>query len=96
VHPTFDHFRSQLSSIKVVAMESYPLEAVPGAGDIHVACFSAVKNAADLKERLQAQAQDQTQTQTQTLAMVESNLVFRTHLIETAISVWDPLSMIVL
>ncbi|KAF9363469.1 hypothetical protein BGX34_004085 [Mortierella sp. NVP85] len=50
-------------------MESYPLEAVPGAGDIHVACFSAVKNAADLKERLQAQ------DQTLTLAMVESNLI---------------------
>ncbi|KAG0246254.1 kinase binding protein CGI-121-domain-containing protein [Mortierella sp. GBAus27b] len=50
-------------------METYQLEAVPGVGDVHVACFTDVKNAAVLKERFQAQ------DKTMTFAMVESNLV---------------------
>ncbi|KAF9940135.1 hypothetical protein BGZ65_008117 [Modicella reniformis] len=50
-------------------MESYPLEAVPGVGDIHMACFTAVKNITDLKERLQAQENPLA------FAMVESNLI---------------------
>ncbi|KAF9899291.1 hypothetical protein BX616_003119, partial [Lobosporangium transversale] len=50
-------------------MESYPLEAVPGTGEVHMACFTSVKNAPELKERLQAQ------DKTLTFAMVESNLI---------------------
>ncbi|KAG0309882.1 hypothetical protein BGZ98_003425 [Dissophora globulifera] len=50
-------------------MESYPIEVVPNAGDVHMACFISVKNAPDLKERLQAQ------DKTLTFAMVESNLI---------------------
>ncbi|KAI1314928.1 hypothetical protein EDD11_001565 [Mortierella claussenii] len=50
-------------------MESYPIDAVPTAGNIHMACFTAVKNAPDLKEQLQAQ------DKTLAFAMVESNLI---------------------
>ena len=50
-------------------MESYPIEAVPCAGDVHMACFTMVKNAPDLKERLQLQ------DKSLAFAMVESNLV---------------------
>lgn len=50
-------------------MESFPIDTLPQAGDIHMACFISVKNAADLKERLQIQ------DKTLTIAMVESSLV---------------------
>ncbi|KAG0323713.1 hypothetical protein BG000_002509, partial [Podila horticola] len=50
-------------------MESFPIDTLPQAGDIHMACFISVKNAADLKERLQIQ------DKTLTIAMVESSLI---------------------
>lgn len=51
-------------------MESFPIDTLPQAGNIHLACFISVKNAADLKERLQIQ------DKTLTFAMVESSLVW--------------------
>ena len=60
-------------------MESFPIDTLPSLGDIHLACFTGVKNAADLKERLQVQ------DKTLTFAMVESNLVSKTHPILTLI-----------
>jgi hypothetical protein len=50
-------------------MESFPIDTLPTAGDIHMACFTAVKNAPDLKEKLQ------NQDKSLTFAIVESNLV---------------------
>ncbi|KAF9155837.1 hypothetical protein BG015_008414 [Linnemannia schmuckeri] len=50
-------------------MESFPIESLPSAGDIHMACFTAVKNAPELKEKLQ------NQDKSLTFAMVESNLI---------------------
>ncbi|KAF9585492.1 hypothetical protein BGW38_002151 [Lunasporangiospora selenospora] len=50
-------------------MESFPLDTVPEAGEIHMACFTSVKNAADLKERFQAQ------DKSLTVAMIESTLI---------------------
>ncbi|KAF9436355.1 hypothetical protein BGZ76_004215 [Entomortierella beljakovae] len=50
-------------------MESYPIEILPGAGSVHMACFTSVKNAPDLKLRLQEQ------DKTLAFAMVESNLI---------------------
>ncbi|KAG0297183.1 hypothetical protein BGZ96_007392 [Linnemannia gamsii] len=50
-------------------MESFPIESLPTAGDIHMACFTAVKNAPDLKEKLQ------NQDKSLTFAIVESNLI---------------------
>ncbi|KAG0054438.1 hypothetical protein BGZ83_011232 [Gryganskiella cystojenkinii] len=50
-------------------MESFPIDTLPSAGDIHLACFTGVKNAALLKERLQVQ------DKTLTFALVESNLI---------------------
>ncbi|KAF9546229.1 hypothetical protein EC957_009968 [Mortierella hygrophila] len=50
-------------------MESYPIDSLPTSGDIHMACFTAVKNAPDLKEKLQ------NQDKSLTFAMVESNLI---------------------
>ncbi|KAF8929452.1 hypothetical protein CPC16_001410 [Podila verticillata] len=50
-------------------MESFPIDTLPQAGNIHMACFISVKNAADLKERLQIQ------DKTLTFAMVESTLI---------------------
>ncbi|KAF9174642.1 hypothetical protein BGX20_010459 [Mortierella sp. AD010] len=50
-------------------MESYPIDVVPSAGSIHMACFINVKNATDLKERLLEQ------DKTLTFAMVESSLI---------------------
>ncbi|KAF9426439.1 hypothetical protein BGZ94_006522 [Podila epigama] len=50
-------------------MESYPIDTVPQAGQIHMACFVGVKNAANLKERLQVQ------DKTLTFAMVEPTLI---------------------
>ncbi len=50
-------------------MESFPIDSLPTAGDIHMACFVGVKNAPDLKERFQ------NQDETLTLALVESTLV---------------------
>ncbi|KAF9083376.1 hypothetical protein BGX29_011106 [Mortierella sp. GBA35] len=50
-------------------MESYPIDSLPTAGDIHMACFTAVKNAPDLKEKLQIQ------DKSLTFAIVESNLI---------------------
>ncbi|KAG0199005.1 hypothetical protein BGX28_007634 [Mortierella sp. GBA30] len=50
-------------------MESYPIDSLPTAGDIHMACFTGVKNAAVLKERLQ------TQDNTLSFALVESTLI---------------------
>ncbi|KAF8977247.1 hypothetical protein BGZ46_007536 [Entomortierella lignicola] len=61
-------------------MESYTIDVLPNAGSIHMACFTAVKNAADLKERLQEQ------DKALSFAMVESNLimdVFQLHLAAT-------------
>lgn len=52
-------------------MESFPIDSLPTAGDIHMACFTAVKNAPDLKEKLQ------NQDKSLTFAIVESNLVKR-------------------
>ncbi|KAF9922544.1 hypothetical protein FBU30_007330 [Linnemannia zychae] len=50
-------------------MESFPIESLPTTGDIHMACFTAVKNAPDLKEKLQ------NQDKSLTFALVESNLI---------------------
>ncbi|KAF9291344.1 kinase binding protein CGI-121-domain-containing protein [Linnemannia elongata] len=50
-------------------MESFPIDSLPTAGDIHMACFTAVKNAPDLKEKLQ------NQDKSLTFAIVESNLI---------------------
>ncbi|KAG0371940.1 hypothetical protein BGX24_000958 [Mortierella sp. AD032] len=50
-------------------MESFPIDSLPTAGDIHMACFSAVKNAPDLKEKLQ------NQDKSLTFAIVESTLI---------------------
>ncbi|KAG0299353.1 hypothetical protein BGZ97_003765 [Linnemannia gamsii] len=50
-------------------MESFPIDTLPTAGDIHMACFTAVKNAPDLKEKLQ------NQDKSLTFAIVESNLI---------------------
>ncbi|GJJ72398.1 EKC/KEOPS complex subunit CGI121/TPRKB [Entomortierella parvispora] len=50
-------------------MESFPIDTLPSVGDIHLACFTGVRNAADLKERLQVQ------DKSLTFAMVESNLI---------------------
>ncbi|KAG0259484.1 hypothetical protein BG011_002596 [Mortierella polycephala] len=50
-------------------MESFPIDTLPTVGDIHMACFTGVKNAAALKERLQ------NQDKSLAFAMVESNLI---------------------
>ncbi|KAF9901017.1 hypothetical protein EC991_006607 [Linnemannia zychae] len=50
-------------------MESFPIESLPTAGDIHMACFTAVKNAPDLKEKLQ------NQDKSLTFAIIESTLI---------------------
>ncbi|KAF9330158.1 hypothetical protein BG006_006851 [Podila minutissima] len=50
-------------------MESFPIDTLPQAGYIHMACFISVKNAADLKERLQIQ------DKSLTFAMVQSSLI---------------------
>ena len=50
-------------------MESFPIESLPTAGDIHMACFVGVKNAPELKERFQ------NQDETLAFALVESTLV---------------------
>ncbi|KAF9126864.1 hypothetical protein BGW39_006290 [Mortierella sp. 14UC] len=50
-------------------MESFPIDSLPTAGDIHMACFTAVKNAPDLKEKLQ------NQDKSLTFAIVESTLI---------------------
>ncbi|KAF8947974.1 hypothetical protein BGZ47_007112 [Haplosporangium gracile] len=50
-------------------MESFPIESLPSAGDIHMACFTAVKNAPELKEKFQ------NQDKSLTFAIVESNLI---------------------
>ncbi|CAO3573848.1 unnamed protein product [Mortierella alpina] len=50
-------------------MESFPIESLPTAGDIHMACFVGVKNAPELKERFQ------NQDETLSLALVESTLI---------------------
>lgn len=51
-------------------MESFPIDTLPQAGYIHMACFISVKNAADLKERLQIQ------DKSLKFAMVQSSLVW--------------------
>ncbi|KAG0237503.1 hypothetical protein BGW42_000713 [Actinomortierella wolfii] len=50
-------------------MESFPIEAVPEAGQVHIACYTDVKNASALKERLEAQ------DKTLTIGLVESKLI---------------------
>ncbi|KAF9965313.1 hypothetical protein BGZ70_005068 [Mortierella alpina] len=50
-------------------MESFPIESLPTAGDIHMACFVGVKNAPELKERFQ------NQDETLSFALVESTLI---------------------
>ncbi|KAF9161962.1 hypothetical protein DFQ27_002021 [Actinomortierella ambigua] len=50
-------------------MESFPIEAVPEAGLVHIACYTGVNNASALKERLQAQ------DKTLAIGLVESNLI---------------------
>ncbi|KAF9572474.1 hypothetical protein EC968_009860 [Mortierella alpina] len=50
-------------------MESFPIDSLPTAGDIHMACFTGVKNAPELKERFQ------NQDETLSFALVESTLI---------------------
>ncbi|KAF9990333.1 hypothetical protein BGZ75_002373 [Mortierella antarctica] len=50
-------------------MESFPIDSLPTAGDIHMACFIGVKNAPELKERFQ------NQDETLSFALVESTLI---------------------
>ncbi|KAF9973570.1 hypothetical protein BGZ73_003178 [Actinomortierella ambigua] len=67
-------------------MESFPIEAVPEAGLVHIACYKDVKNASALKERLQAQ------DKTLTIGLVESNLildVFQLHVAATKAALDD-------